>query len=138
MQRVNPQILLSNSISWRNHYEWYITPWNDGLRAELFGEQLLPFAGYLKYSSWCQSRAAEGNGRMKAKGLAKGAGLNDETSFRERKSGSVGEPDPVRSTGDIPLVYEPSPWVTEPQHLSRPSILPEERYKVKNETGEER
>lgn len=46
---------------------------------------------------------------MKAKGLAKGAGLNDETSFRERKSGSVGEPDPVRSTGDILLVYEPSP-----------------------------
>jgi len=46
---------------------------------------------------------------MKAKGLVKGAGLNDETSFRERKSGSVGEPDPVRFTGDILLVYEPSP-----------------------------
>jgi len=55
----------------------------------------------------------------------KGAGLNDETSFRERKSGSVVEPDPVRSTGDILLVYEPSPWVTEPQHLNRPSILHE-------------
>ena len=69
------------------------------------------------------SQTAEGNSRMKAKGLAKGAGLNDETSFRERKSGSVGEPDPVRFTGDILLVYEPSPWVTEPQHLNRPSIV---------------
>lgn len=126
------------SNSRRSHYKWYITPWNEGSRAKQFGEQLLLLAGYLKYPSWCWSRAAEGNGRMKAKGLAKGAGLSDETSFRERKSGSVGEPDPVRSTGDILLVYEPSPWVTEPQHLSRSSILLQERYKVRNEAGKER
>lgn len=43
------------------------------------------------------------------------------------------EPDPVRSAGDILLVYKPSPWVTEPQHSNCPKYIARERHKVKKE-----
>lgn len=73
----------------------------------------------------------------KAKGLAKGAGLNDETSFRERKSGSsVGEPDPVRFAGDILLVYKPSAMSYRAATLKPPEYITRcAAHKVKKAAG---